>query len=153
MVSDTHSSANPELTSTIHINSLREVPASTDTDGALQALPAELLEILRAIDSQSAMFMVLSGPGAGSRFLIDTDSTLIGRESASDIFLDDITVSRKHAIVNRETDSFVIEDQKSLNGTYVNARPVTRTSLRTGDEVHVGKYRLTFFLGQNKGGK
>ena len=142
-----------ELTTTISLSSLRQVPNTVDTNGLLQTLPAEIVQILGGLDAHSAMLIALSGPSAGARFLLDSDSISLGRENSSDIFLDDITVSRKHSQISRSGDEFTIEDLKSLNGTYVNAQSIARTSLRTGDELHIGKYRLTFFHGQLQGGK
>ena len=104
------------------------------------------------------MFISLAGPGKGARFLLDTDCITIGRDSSSEIFLDDVTVSRKHCQVLRSksgsVSTFEVEDLKSLNGTYVNAVSKVKTSLNHGDEVQVGKYRLTFFrpvTGQRSG--
>jgi pSer/pThr/pTyr-binding forkhead associated (FHA) protein len=95
------------------------------------------------------MLISLAGPGKGARFLLDTDSVTIGRDATSEIFLDDVTVSRKHCQIFRlkvgSDTAFEIEDLKSLNGTYINAVSKARTSLSHGDEVQVGKYRLTFF--------
>ena len=89
---------------------------------------------------------------------VDTDRVTIGRDSSSEIFLDDVTVSRKHCQILRTKSgtatTFEVEDLKSLNGTYVNAVSKVKTSLNQGDEVQVGKYRLTFFrpvIGQRTG--
>ena len=70
--------------------------------------------------------------------------TTIGRHPDSDVFLDDVTVSRNHAVVTRENDAYVIADQGSLNGTYVNRRRIERQTLLDGDELQIGKYKLTF---------
>lgn len=142
-----------ELTTTISLASLREVPNTADTDSLLSSLPQDISQLLASVDSNSAMLIALSGAGAGARFLLDSDLITVGRDQNSQIFFDDITVSRKHCSIHRSTDAFEIEDLKSLNGTYVNAHAVTRTSLRTGDELHIGKYRLTFFQGQLKKGE
>ncbi len=72
------------------------------------------------------------------------ERTTIGRHPDSDVFLDDVTVSRNHAVVTREDDAYVIADQGSLNGTYVNRRRIERQTLLDGDELQVGKYKLTF---------
>jgi pSer/pThr/pTyr-binding forkhead associated (FHA) protein len=104
------------------------------------------------------MLISLAGPGKGARFLLDTDCITIGRDATSEIFLDDVTVSRKHCRILRlkigSEIAFEVEDLKSLNGTYVNAVSKARTSLSHGDELQVGKYRLTFFrpvTGQRSG--
>ena len=104
--------------------------------------------MLKDLASDSAMFIARSGAGKGARFLLDSDLVSIGRDPKSGIFLDDVTVSRKHCQVTRSKNGpkteFAIEDLKSLNGTYINAISKTQTSLSHGDEVQVGKYRLTF---------
>lgn len=141
-----------DLTSTIHLSSLRSVPNRTGDD-FLELLKAEDRAVVEGLEPESAMFVVLSGPNAGARYLLDGEKISIGRESASEIFLDDITVSRKHCEITKGTDSTrTITDLKSLNGTYVNAVAISSSPLKTGDEVHVGKYRLTYFAGK-KGSK
>ena len=141
--------ANIDLTSTLNISSLRSVPDFVSESSLLDALSSEEFNILKDLSPDSAMFISLSGPGKGARFLLSSDCITIGREASSEIFLDDVTVSRKHCQVLRvrvgSVTSFEIEDLKSLNGTYVNAISKVRTSLNHGDEVQVGKYRLTFF--------
>jgi len=142
-----------ELTTTISLTSLRQVPQEADTTNLFASLPQEITELLHSVDESSAMLIALGGAGAGARFLLDSDLISVGRDQESQIFFDDVTVSRKHCRISRVANEFVIEDLKSLNGTYVNAQAITRTSLRTGDELHVGKYRLTFFQGQQKKGE
>ena len=90
----------------------------------------------------TALLRVDHGPNAGSRFLLDADVTTVGRHPSSDIFLDDVTVSRKHAQFRREGDGFVVRDVGSLNGTYVNRERIDSAVVRTGDEVQIGKFRL-----------
>jgi len=106
---------------------------------------------LAAIDSLpngSALLVVLKGPAAGARFLVNQDRTVAGRGPTSDIFLDDITVSRAHACFTREQGSFMIEDMGSLNGTYVNRQLLKEpVLLKNGDEVQIGKYKMVYFLG------
>lgn len=84
------------------------------------------------------------GPSAGARFLLDAERTVAGRSTQADVFLDDVTVSRKHAEFVREGGHFVVRDIGSLNGTYVNRQRIDQAALRAGDEVQIGKYRLTF---------
>jgi FOG: FHA domain len=92
---------------------------------------------------------VLRGPNAGSTYLLDRDETSIGRHPDSSIFLDDITVSRRHSSVDRAADgSFSIRDVGSLNGTYVNRERVEARLLADGDEVQVGRFHLVFHLGE-----
>lgn len=97
----------------------------------------------------SAMLIVIAGPNKGARFLIDSEVTNIGRDPLKEIFLDDITVSRAHAHITRSaTGEFRIVDLGSLNGSYVNAHPVADSALAVGDEIQIGKYRLTYFKGR-----
>ena len=91
--------------------------------------------------------MVRRGPNAGSRFLLDSDLTTAGRHPESDIFLDDVTVSRRHAEFYRLGSRFTVRDVGSLNGTYVNRERIEEAELTGGDEVQVGKFRLMFLLG------
>ncbi|HWJ52600.1 MAG TPA: FHA domain-containing protein, partial [Propionibacteriaceae bacterium] len=89
--------------------------------------------------------IVQRGANAGARFLLDTDLVTAGRHQASDIFLDDISVSRKHATFTKTPEGVVVKDLGSLNGTYVNRDLVEERLLRPGDEVQIGKFRLVFF--------
>jgi pSer/pThr/pTyr-binding forkhead associated (FHA) protein len=92
-----------------------------------------------------ALLVVKRGPSAGSKILIDRDVTTVGRHPESDIFLDDVTVSRRHAEVRRKDGRFYVHDMGSLNGTYVNRDRVENTQLASGDELQVGKFKLVFF--------
>jgi len=92
----------------------------------------------------SGMLIVRRGPNAGSKFFLGENVTDIGRHPASRIFLDDITVSRRHAVIRRESNGFLLEDVASLNGTYVNKERVVSAELKTGDEVQVGRFKLVF---------
>ncbi len=82
---------------------------------------------------------------AGSRFLLDTDVVAAGRHPDSEIFLDDVTVSRRHAEFRRGPGGFAVADVGSLNGTYVNRDRIDEVALQGGDEVQIGKYRLVYF--------
>ncbi|HKE98685.1 MAG TPA: FHA domain-containing protein [Actinomycetes bacterium] len=95
----------------------------------------------------TAMLVVRRGPNAGSRFLLDKDVTTAGRHPESDIFLDDITVSRRHAEIRRTPVGFTVHDVGSLNGTYLNRERVDDDELSNGDELQVGKFKLVFFSG------
>ena len=97
-----------------------------------------------------ALLVVTRGPNAGSQFLIEKDVTTLGRHPESDIFLDDITVSRRHAEIRRKDGSFYVHDMGSLNGTYVGRNRVDNTQLANGDELQVGKFKLFFFAGQGE---
>jgi len=93
---------------------------------------------------ETALLIVLRGPNEGSRFLLDHDFTSAGRHPDSDIFLDDVTVSRRHAEFYRHGDRFTVRDVGSLNGTYVNRDRIEEAELFGGDEVQIGKFRLLF---------
>ncbi|ADD43399.1 oxoglutarate dehydrogenase inhibitor Odhl [Stackebrandtia nassauensis] len=95
----------------------------------------------------TALLLVRRGPNAGARFLLDLDVTTSGRHPDSDIFLDDVTVSRRHAEFHRDGATFTVRDVGSLNGTYVNRERVETATLGNGDEVQVGKFRLVFIAG------
>jgi pSer/pThr/pTyr-binding forkhead associated (FHA) protein len=97
------------------------------------------------LEAGQALLLVKHGPNAGSTFLIEQDATSIGRDPKSDVFLDDVTVSRKHAELRRTSGAFTIHDLGSLNGTYVNRERVEMTTLASGDELQVGKFKLAFF--------
>ena len=92
----------------------------------------------------SALLVVKRGPNAGSRFLLDQDVTTAGRHPDSDIFLDDVTVSRRHAEFRREGSGYSVHDVGSLNGTYVNRERIEVAALAGGDEVQIGKFRLVY---------
>ena len=97
-------------------------------------------------DIEGPALVVRSGGGrAGEHFALQGERTTVGRSPDCDIFLDDVTVSRQHAVLSSRGDSFVIEDQGSLNGTFVNRHRVESAELEDGDELQIGKYRLVFF--------
>ncbi|MGH2933536.1 MAG: FHA domain-containing protein [Gaiellaceae bacterium] len=109
---------------------------------------AEAFDALDDLGIKGPALVVRSGGGrSGETFVPEGESTMIGRSPDCQVFLDDVTVSRRHAaVVNREGRWFV-EDQGSLNGTFVNRRRVESAELSDGDELQIGKYRLTFFAG------
>ncbi|MDR1634598.1 MAG: FHA domain-containing protein [Bifidobacteriaceae bacterium] len=116
-----------------------------DLDAPLgEGLSPQAQTAIEALPPTSALLVVQRGPNAGSRFLLDADSTTAGRSTKSDIFLDDVTVSRRHATFDRVGADFTVHDLGSLNGTYVNRERVDEALLKAGDEVQIGKYRLTF---------
>jgi pSer/pThr/pTyr-binding forkhead associated (FHA) protein len=103
-------------------------------------------EAIAALPSGSALLVVRRGPNVGARFLLDADMTTVGRHPDADIFLDDVTVSRRHAEFLRSGRNFDVRDLGSLNGTYLDGNRILDT-VRLGDgaEVQVGKFRLTFY--------
>lgn len=100
------------------------------------------------LEPGQALLLVKRGPNQGSTFLIDKDVTTAGRHPESDIFLDDVTVSRRHAEIRRDGEDFSIHDVGSLNGTYVNRQRVEQTRLADGDELQIGKFKLVFRRGE-----
>ena len=95
--------------------------------------------------SGPAVLVVSRGPEAGETYLLSADSTVAGRSPDADVFLDDVTVSRRHATFARRHDgSYLARDLGSLNGTYVNKARITEVELAPGDEVQIGKFRLVF---------
>jgi pSer/pThr/pTyr-binding forkhead associated (FHA) protein len=102
-------------------------------------------ELGEALPDGFALMVVQRGPNAGSRFLLDKEVTTAGRGPESDIFLDDVTVSRRHATFTREAEGFVVADVGSLNGTYLNRERIEKARVGNGDEVQIGKFRLMFF--------
>jgi FHA domain-containing protein/zinc ribbon protein len=116
---------------------------STETFAAPE--PAESLDPLDDLGVHGAALIVRSGGGrAGETFPLGTSPTTIGRSPECAIFLDDVTVSRKHAVFTQDGDHWHLEDQGSLNGTFVNRERVETAEVSDGDELQIGKYRLTF---------
>jgi hypothetical protein len=97
------------------------------------------------LPTDHAVLIVRSGPQAGDRFALKGDTTRLGRHPDSEIILDDITVSRRHASIERTAEGYVVTDAGSLNGTYVNQERIERAVLHHGDELQVGKFRLVLF--------
>jgi hypothetical protein len=119
--------------------------SGADTTMAFEAGDLEEDSPLEDLGVDGPALVVRSGGGrAGEHFVPQEKATTIGRSPDCDIFLDDVTVSRNHAILQRSNGNFVIEDQGSLNGTFVNRRRIERAELVDGDELQIGKYRLTF---------
>ncbi len=108
---------------------------------------SESLGGLEALTGGAALLVVKRGPNAGSRFQLDKDLVSAGRHPESDIFLDDVTVSRRHAEFRRTGRGFEVSDVGSLNGTYVNRESIETATLSNGDEVQIGKFRLVFLTG------
>jgi pSer/pThr/pTyr-binding forkhead associated (FHA) protein len=106
-----------------------------------------------ALPAGSALLVVQRGPSAGSRFLLDTDVVSAGRHPDSEIFLDDVTVSRRHAEFRRTAEGYLVADVGSLNGTYVNRDRIDEVVLQGGDEVQIGKYRLVYFASHAGSGR
>jgi pSer/pThr/pTyr-binding forkhead associated (FHA) protein len=136
--------ASPGETSTITIQGVDVGEVAEKGEGLSVADQAAV----DALPPGSALLVVRRGPNSGSRFLLDSDVTTAGRHPASDIFLDDVTVSRRHAEFVRSGDGLAVRDVGSLNGTYVNRERIDEAGLSGGDEVQIGKYRLVFYPSQ-----
>ncbi|MCU1575096.1 MAG: hypothetical protein JWO93_3178 [Micrococcaceae bacterium] len=136
---ESHHQPSASETTSIHLPPISrersvERNLSTEEQVAVEALPAG-----------SALLIAHSGPNRGARFLLDSDVTTAGRHPDADIFLDDVTVSRRHVEFRRVDGGFEVVDSKSLNGTYVNGDRVDAVRLRNTNEVQIGKFRLTYY--------
>ncbi|WP_022873159.1 FHA domain-containing protein [Nesterenkonia alba] len=119
-------------------------PAKGGPEPSLSEADAKAIE---ALPAHSALLIAHTGANQGARFLLDEDVTTVGRHPEADIFLDDVTVSRRHLKFLRREGGFELEDLGSLNGTYVNHDRVDHHTLQNGDEVQIGKFRLTYYAG------
>ena len=129
-----------DVTSTLNLGAL--------DDGVDQEPPDTTAgRVSGSLPPGTALLAVRRGPNAGARFLLDHDVTTSGRHPDSDIFLDDVTVSRRHAEFHRDGATFTVRDVGSLNGTYVNRERVEAATLSSGDEVQIGKFRLVLIAG------
>lgn len=115
-----------------------------------RALEQELGDLLDQLPEGTGMLVVRRGPNAGSTFVLDDETTTIGRHPKSDIFLDDVTVSRRHAVVRRGEHGYEIADVGSLNGTYLDHDRIDTADLLDMHEVQVGRFVLTFVLGGSR---
>jgi pSer/pThr/pTyr-binding forkhead associated (FHA) protein len=131
-----------ETTSVFRADFLNDADASRPVESSEHPVPG-----IEGLPQGAALLVVKRGPNAGSRFLLDQPTTSAGRHPDSDIFLDDVTVSRRHAEFRQDDDDFQVVDVGSLNGTYVNREPVDSAVLGNGDEVQIGKFRLVFLTG------
>jgi pSer/pThr/pTyr-binding forkhead associated (FHA) protein len=138
-------------------------PVAADTTSSMAAvredaddtagLTEEDRAAVDALPEGSALLVVMRGPNAGSRFLLDEDTVAAGRHPSADVFLDDVTVSRRHAEFRRTPAGFAVRDVGSLNGTYVNRDRIDEVVLSNGDEVQIGKFRLVYYAsGRGFGG-
>ena len=138
-----------ELTSTLHLGVRSVVDGSPESalntllSSATEADRAALTAILDG-PADRAMVVIHRGPAKGARFLVNQAQSSIGRATDSQIFLDDVTVSRKHAAIEVEGGVFTLQDLGSLNGTYLNNQSISKSALKTGDEIQVGKFHLLF---------
>lgn len=131
---------------TSETTSIQLTPVRLHEPDARPPLAPEERAAVQALPPGSALLIAHSGPNAGARFLLDSDTTTAGRHPDADIFLDDVTVSRKHVQFVRTPGGFEVVDTGSLNGTYVNQDRVDNVLLKNGSEVQIGKFRLTYYL-------
>lgn len=130
-----------DATSTISISGLEVLEPTPDDEGLADQAAID------GLPPGAGLLVVRRGPNAGSRFLLDAEVTTAGRHPESDIFLDDVTVSRRHAEFRKTADGFFVRDVGSLNGSYVNRERIDDAALQGGDEVQIGKFRLVFLAG------
>ncbi len=112
----------------------------------IKEISQEILDRLKSLPKNKTGLMVIKGPIIGEKFFIDKQIFTIGRNPDSDILLDDITVSRQHAVIEKTGDEYAIKDMESLNGTYLNGDIIEHSKLRNGDRIQIGKYLFLFFL-------
>ena len=139
---------------------MTDQPASGDTTARIPAVGVEVPDVVQQNDVRlsgadqvtvealrpgTALLISHRGPGAGAKFLLDSAEVSSGRHPDSDIFLDDVTVSRRHAIFRSVAGGYVVQDVGSLNGTYVNGEITDSAPLVTGTEVQIGKFRLVYY--------
>lgn len=112
-------------------------------------LSSEEQAAVEALPEGNALLIVSKGPNLGARFLLDADSTIAGRHPNADIFLDDVTVSRKHVEFRRSNGVFELIDLGSLNGSYMLGERVDRAPLKNGSDVQIGKFKMIFYSAPN----
>jgi pSer/pThr/pTyr-binding forkhead associated (FHA) protein len=132
-------------------NLKKQVKSKTESIGEQkieikEELSEEIIKAIEGVPTGSVGLVVLKGPNIGEVFLINKDDFNIGRELNSDIFLEDITVSRKHAKIEKINNAFKITDQGSLNGIYINGKLLDEKILENGDRIQIGKYIFYFFI-------
>ena len=135
-----------DLTSTLNLRQLRSLPQVNQSDELYKSLSAEAQNVISNLPKGEGILLILKGAGVGARYLLDAAQTKLGRDMSNEIILDDITVSRSHALITK-SNGYRIKDLGSLNGSYVNAVAVKESAINAGDEVQIGKYHLTLFIG------
>ena len=119
-----------------------QIPVTTSGE---RPLTQEDLQTISRLADDTALLIATRGALSGSRYLLDEDEVTVGRDPRADILLDDSTVSRQHAVFRRENGAYTVIDAGSLNGTYVNRQRVDKATLKNGDEIMIGKFRLIYF--------
>lgn len=141
-----------ELTTVLHLESKEPRGLATEAleeyISTLEDLDRKVIREIQTSNGDKAMVLIYRGQSKGARFLITKEGASIGRSPSSAIFLDDVTVSRSHARIEREGADFLLRDSVSLNGTYLNSKSVTQATLLSGDEIQIGRFHLLFVSGQ-----
>lgn len=119
-------------------------------EGSAEAGEEEVSVTVPELPFGIGVLLVRRGPDAGVRYPLESDVTRAGRHPESDIFLDDITVSRRHAEFLRTAEGYTVRDVGSLNGTYLNRERIEEAKLAPGDEVQIGKFKLLFVVGSSE---
>ena len=119
-----------------------QIPVTTSGE---RPLTQEDLQTISRLADDTALLIATRGALSGSRYLLDEDEVTVGRDPRADILLDDSTVSRQHAVFRRENGAYTVIDAGSLNGTYVNRQRVDKATLKNGDEIMIGEFRLIYF--------
>ena len=135
-----------DLTSTLNLRQLRSIPQANQSDDLYKSLNAEAQNVISNLPKGEGILLIIKGAGIGARYLLDAAQTKLGRDMSNEIILDDITVSRSHALITK-SNGYRLKDLGSLNGSYVNAVAVKESVINAGDEVQIGKYHLTLFIG------
>jgi pSer/pThr/pTyr-binding forkhead associated (FHA) protein len=135
-----------DLTSTLNLRQLRSIPQANQSDDLYKSLSAEAQNVISNLPKGEGILLILKGAGIGARYLLDAAQIKLGRDMSNEINLDDITVSRSHALITK-SNGYRLKDLGSLNGSYVNAVAVKESVINAGDEVQIGKYHLTLFIG------
>ena len=147
-----------EVTTTLHLG-VRSVADSSPValiENLIEESSQEEREVLQGVmngSNESAMVFIHRGPSRGARFLINSAGSTIGRAPSSDIFLDDVTVSRSHATIKREGSTYIFTDSGSLNGSYINNVQTSSHHLVTGDEIQIGKFHMLFISSTSTSGE
>jgi pSer/pThr/pTyr-binding forkhead associated (FHA) protein len=142
-----------EVTTTISLGVRPVLDAHVNLDTLIQSLDADNQSVVAqvlAANEPTALLLALKGAGRGNRFMVNKSGTTIGRAVDSGIFLDDVTVSRKHATITFDQE-FTFTDSGSLNGSYLNNERATTSVLKSGDEIQIGKFHLVFISNKSSG--
>ena len=140
-----------ELTTTLHLSprefNLSPAGILEEYIASLEEVDRNVIEEIQSSADGKAMVLIHKGENKGSRYLVTKDGISIGRSPKSGVFLDDVTVSRAHAVIEKKVLGYILRDCGSLNGTYLNGTSINEIELRSGDEIQIGKFHLLFVTG------